>query len=64
MALLLGLQHVLLILLLHTEPRDYRTALSSPHWRTAMETEFTALQQNKTWRLVPPRSRVNIIDCK
>jgi hypothetical protein len=29
-----------------------------------METEFTALQQNKTWRLVPSRSGVNIIDCK
>jgi histone deacetylase 1/2 len=29
-----------------------------------METEFTALQQNKTWRLVPPRPGVNIIDCK
>jgi histone deacetylase 1/2 len=51
-------------LLFHTEPRDYRAALSSPHRRTAMETEFTALQQNKTWRLVPSRSGVNIIDCK
>jgi histone deacetylase 1/2 len=30
----------------------------------AMETEFAALQQNNTWRLVPPRSGVNIIDCK
>jgi hypothetical protein len=30
--------------LLHTEPCDYRAALSSPHWHTAMETEFTALQ--------------------
>jgi histone deacetylase 1/2 len=29
-----------------------------------METEFTALQNNRTWRLVPPRSGVNIIDCK
>jgi hypothetical protein len=45
----------------HTEPR---AALSSLHWRTAMETEFTALQQNKTWQLVPPRSGVNIIDYK
>jgi hypothetical protein len=29
-----------------------------------METEFTALKRNHTWRLVPPRSGLNIIDCK
>jgi histone deacetylase 1/2 len=29
-----------------------------------MEDEFSALQRNKTWHLVPPRSDVNIIDCK
>jgi histone deacetylase 1/2 len=50
--------------MLTTEPPDYRVALSSPHWRTTMETEFTALQRNHTWRLVPPRSGLNIIDCK
>ena len=50
--------------LLHNEPGDYRAALSSPHWRTAMETEFTALQNNRTWRLVPLWSGVNIVDCK
>jgi histone deacetylase 1/2 len=50
--------------LLHTEPCDHRTALSSPYWRTTMETKFTAVQHNKTWCLVPPRPGVNIIDCK
>ncbi|XP_071681174.1 uncharacterized protein [Lolium perenne] len=50
--------------LVDTEPRDHRTALTSPHWRTAMEDEFSALQRNKTWHLVPPRSGINIIDCK
>jgi hypothetical protein len=29
-----------------------------------MEDEFTTLKNNKTWCLVPPRSGVNIIDCK
>ena len=50
--------------MLHTEPPDFRSALSSPHWRTAMEDEYSALQKNQTWRLVPPRRGVNIIDCK
>jgi histone deacetylase 1/2 len=29
-----------------------------------MEAEFTTLQRNQTWRLVPPWSGINIIDCK
>jgi histone deacetylase 1/2 len=29
-----------------------------------MEAEYSALQANKTWRLVPHRSRINVIDCK
>ncbi|XP_071677214.1 uncharacterized mitochondrial protein AtMg00810-like [Lolium perenne] len=35
-----------------------------PHWRRAMELEYQALMKNGTWTLVPPRSGVNIIDCK
>jgi hypothetical protein len=50
--------------LLNTEPYDLCAALTSPHWRIAMEAEYSALQKNETWRLVPPRSGVNIIDCK
>ena len=50
--------------LLQTEPRNYREAMSSPHWRDAMETEFSALRNNKTWCLVPPVPGVNIIDSK
>jgi histone deacetylase 1/2 len=50
--------------MVHSEPLDYRVALSSPHWRDAMETEFLALQRNQTWHLVPPRPGINIIDCK
>jgi hypothetical protein len=44
-----------------TEPRDYKEALSIPHRRAAMETEFSALQANGTWNLVPP---INLIDSK
>ena len=35
-----------------------------PHWREAMEQEYHALLRNKTWTLVPPPPRVNVIDCK
>ncbi|KAK1680235.1 hypothetical protein QYE76_041083 [Lolium multiflorum] len=46
------------------EPRHYTTAMQIPHWRSAMELEYQALLKNDTWTLVPPRSGVNIIDCK
>jgi hypothetical protein len=39
-------------------------ALSSKEWKTAIDAEYNALMQNKTWHLVPPRKGVNIIDCK
>jgi hypothetical protein len=29
-----------------------------------MDSEFEALQKNNTWRLVPPKKEVNIMDCK
>ncbi|KAK1666963.1 hypothetical protein QYE76_055122 [Lolium multiflorum] len=50
--------------LTRTEPRDHREAMGCPHLRDAMEAEFSALQANKTWRLVPPPPGVNIIDSK
>lgn len=45
-------------------PRSHRDAMACDHWRSAMETEYSALQANKTWRLVLPLSGVNSIDCK
>jgi hypothetical protein len=49
----------------HThEPRDYKEALRTSHWRAAMETGFSALQANQTWHLVPPISGVNLIDSR
>ncbi|KAK1645928.1 hypothetical protein QYE76_063733 [Lolium multiflorum] len=46
------------------EPRDYQAAMSVPHWREAMELEYTALLRNEIWTLVPPPPRVNVIDSK
>jgi histone deacetylase 1/2 len=46
------------------EPSDHRRALLIPHWREAMQQEFDALQRNKTWRLVPRQSGLNVIDSK
>jgi hypothetical protein len=50
--------------LVHNDPRNHHDAMTCAHWRAAMETEYSALQANKTWRLVPPRHGINIIDCK
>jgi histone deacetylase 1/2 len=47
-----------------SEPRDLREALAAPQWKSAMDTEYSALLKNGTWRLVPPRPGVNIIDSK
>jgi hypothetical protein len=47
-----------------TELHEYREALHIPHWRDAMKKEFSALQANGTWNLVPLVSCVNLIDYK
>jgi hypothetical protein len=46
------------------EPCDLHDALNSPDWKQAMDVEFDALQKNRTWHLVPPKSGSNVIDCK
>jgi hypothetical protein len=38
--------------------------MQSLDWKIAMDTEFLALQQNKTWSLVHPKQAQNLIDCK
>jgi hypothetical protein len=45
-------------------PKTSRGALADPNWRDAMQEEFTALQANQTWDLVPPPSGVNIVTGK
>ena len=46
------------------EPCSLSEALDDPNWKKAMEEEHEALLQNKTWRLVPPSTDKNLIDCK
>jgi hypothetical protein len=46
------------------EPCSVQEALDHPQWRQAMDIEYNALLKNKTWHLVSPKPRSNIIDCK
>jgi hypothetical protein len=46
------------------EPATLKEALSTPTWKAAMNDEYNALMQNKTWRLAPPQSNCNVIYCK
>lgn len=46
------------------EPHNLEEALGDSNWKTAMDSEFLALQKNKTWHLVPPQKGKNVIDCK
>jgi histone deacetylase 1/2 len=47
-----------------SEPTSFSDALADTKWRKAMEEEYDALLQNKTWHLVSPSSNKNLIDCK
>jgi hypothetical protein len=46
------------------EPHTLTEALNDPNWRQAMEEEYNALLDNKTWHLVPASRNKNLIDCK
>ena len=46
------------------EPRNIKEALDNATWKQAMDEEYDALMQNKTWHLVPPNPTRNLIDCK
>lgn len=45
-------------------PRMYRAALADPHWRSAMEEEFSALLATCTWELVPRPPNINVVTGK
>lgn len=45
-------------------PRTYRAALADPNRRSAKEEEFTALQANRTWDLVPRPHGANVVTGK
>lgn len=46
------------------EPKSYAQASKHSHWVEAMHKELQALQQNKTWTLVPSSLDQNVIGCK
>jgi hypothetical protein len=46
------------------EPQNLEEALNDERWKAAMDNEYHALMENKTWHLVPPKKGRNIIDCK
>lgn len=46
------------------EPSSYTDASRHPSWKATMDDEIAALYRNGTWRLVPPRPGLNIIDNK
>lgn len=45
-------------------PTNFRQAILDPHWKTAMDEEYSALMKNNTWHLMLPPKGSNIIDCK
>jgi hypothetical protein len=46
------------------EPRNLEEALRDKNWKHAMDAEYDALMNNKTWHLVLPQKGRNVIDCK
>ncbi|KAJ0112602.1 hypothetical protein Patl1_01271 [Pistacia atlantica] len=46
------------------EPRSYKQASLSPEWCTAMQEEYDALIENRTWILCPRPLNHNVIDNK
>jgi histone deacetylase 1/2 len=46
------------------EPQSLDEALHHKDWKLAMDAEYNALIDNKTWHLVPPKKGINVIDCK
>lgn len=46
------------------EPQSLEEAVNNKHWKEAMDAEYMALIENKTWHLVPPQKGRNVIDCK
>ncbi|GKE23589.1 putative RNA-directed DNA polymerase, partial [Tanacetum coccineum] len=47
-----------------TEPRGFKSAANNPKWVSAMNEEIQALQQNKTWKIVPRPCSINIVGMK
>lgn len=46
------------------EPGSVEEALADQRWVAAMDSDYSALMKNETWRLVPPPRNKNVIRCK
>ncbi|KAJ0779315.1 putative RNA-directed DNA polymerase [Helianthus annuus] len=55
--------HILTTDTISPVPKTYTKALADPNWLHAMQTEFSALQENETWELVPRPTDRPIIRC-
>jgi hypothetical protein len=45
-------------------PKSYRVTLKDPNWLTAMQAEYHALVENKTWSLIPRPNIANLVSGK
>lgn len=45
-------------------PTSVNAALQDPNWRAAMQSEFDALQANKTWQLIPRPAGAHVVSGK
>ncbi|XP_076897168.1 putative mitochondrial protein AtMg00820 [Bidens hawaiensis] len=55
--------HALTSATIYPIPTSYAKAFADPHWVHAMQTEFSALQVNDTWELVPRPDDRPVILC-
>uniref|UniRef100_A0A2N9HDI4 Reverse transcriptase Ty1/copia-type domain-containing protein n=1 Tax=Fagus sylvatica TaxID=28930 RepID=A0A2N9HDI4_FAGSY len=58
------LYHTTLTDYTYTKPPNYQAASKYPHWCTAINEEFSALQRQKTWSLIPLPPGKNVVGCK
>ena len=55
--------HIFFLLIVSSsfKPQHYNQAIKFPHWRDVMAAELEAMQQNRTWSIVPlPRDKHSI----
>jgi len=47
----LNFKHVILVIDIDREPKNFHEACNYPHWRKAMNDEINDLKNNQTWTL-------------
>lgn len=50
--------------MVETEPHNDNDVLLSNNWRRAMQEQYNSLMKNRTWKLVPLKSRRKVIGNK